>query len=169
MSYARQMLDTYSRTFNVDAGLLAAAIDALSDCVQACNADNAGPVQVTGLTNATHVAAGERCSLAVSLAWAGADTAPAMPSATAAQPPARTSSRDRRKTFIVFPLGFPARQACHCVRTEPRPARLIHRGASRAPCHDHPAFRAVTTKRSHTTLLTLVARRVFTGPGPLRR
>ena len=41
MSYARQMLDTYSRTFNADAGLLAAAIDALSDCVQACNADNA--------------------------------------------------------------------------------------------------------------------------------
>ncbi|HEX3312119.1 MAG TPA: four-helix bundle copper-binding protein, partial [Streptosporangiaceae bacterium] len=41
MSYARQMLDTYSRTFDVDAGLLAAAIDALSDCVQACNADNA--------------------------------------------------------------------------------------------------------------------------------
>ena len=41
MSYARQMLDTYSRTFNVDAGVLAAAIDALSDCVQACNADNA--------------------------------------------------------------------------------------------------------------------------------
>ena len=41
MSYARQILDTYSRTFDVDAGLLAAAIDALSDCVQACNADNA--------------------------------------------------------------------------------------------------------------------------------
>ena len=41
MSYARQMLDTYPRTVNVDAGLLAAAIDALSDCVQACNADNA--------------------------------------------------------------------------------------------------------------------------------
>ena len=39
MSYARQMLDTYSRTFNVDAGLLAAGIDALSDCVQACTAD----------------------------------------------------------------------------------------------------------------------------------
>jgi Domain of Unknown Function (DUF326) len=39
MSYARQMLDTYSRTFNVDAGLLAAAIDALSDCAQACTAD----------------------------------------------------------------------------------------------------------------------------------
>ena len=41
MSYARQMLDTYSRTFNIDADLLAAAIDALSDCAQACNADNA--------------------------------------------------------------------------------------------------------------------------------
>jgi hypothetical protein len=41
MSYARQMLDTYPRTFNADAGLLAATIDALSDCVQACNADNA--------------------------------------------------------------------------------------------------------------------------------
>jgi ferredoxin len=41
MSYARQMLDTYSRTFNVDADLLAAAIDALNDCAQACNADNA--------------------------------------------------------------------------------------------------------------------------------
>lgn len=35
MSYARQMLDTYPRTFNVDAGLLAAAIDALDDCAQA--------------------------------------------------------------------------------------------------------------------------------------
>jgi hypothetical protein len=41
MSYARQMLDTYPRNFNVDADLLAAAIDALDDCVQACNADNA--------------------------------------------------------------------------------------------------------------------------------
>jgi hypothetical protein len=39
--YARQMLDTYSRTFDVDADVLAAAIDALSDCAQACNADNA--------------------------------------------------------------------------------------------------------------------------------
>src|SRR5580692_9449459 len=35
------MLDTYSRTFDVDADVLAAAIDALSDCAQACNADNA--------------------------------------------------------------------------------------------------------------------------------
>jgi hypothetical protein len=39
MSYARPMLDSYPRTVNLDAGLLAAAIDALSDCVQACTAD----------------------------------------------------------------------------------------------------------------------------------
>jgi uncharacterized membrane protein len=41
MSYARQMLDTFSRTVNVDPGVLAAAIDAMSDCAQACTADNA--------------------------------------------------------------------------------------------------------------------------------
>jgi uncharacterized membrane protein len=39
MSYARQLLDTYPGTVSVDAGVLAAAIDALSDCAQACNAD----------------------------------------------------------------------------------------------------------------------------------
>ena len=38
MSYAKQMLDTYPRDFNVDASVLAAAIDALSDCAQACTA-----------------------------------------------------------------------------------------------------------------------------------
>ena len=41
MSYARQMLDTFSRTVNVDLDVLAAAIDAMSDCAQACTADNA--------------------------------------------------------------------------------------------------------------------------------
>jgi Domain of Unknown Function (DUF326) len=41
LGYARQMLDTYPRTFAVDADVLAAAIDALTDCAQACNADNA--------------------------------------------------------------------------------------------------------------------------------
>jgi hypothetical protein len=41
MSYARQMLDTFSRNVDVDADLLAAAIDAMSDCAQACTADNA--------------------------------------------------------------------------------------------------------------------------------
>lgn len=40
MSYARQMLDAFPGTISVDAGVLAAAIDALSDCAQACNADN---------------------------------------------------------------------------------------------------------------------------------
>jgi len=39
MSYARQMLNTYPHHSRIDAGVLAAAIDALSDCVQACTAD----------------------------------------------------------------------------------------------------------------------------------
>jgi Domain of Unknown Function (DUF326) len=39
MSYARQLLDTYPGTVNVDASVLAATIDALSDCAQACTAD----------------------------------------------------------------------------------------------------------------------------------
>jgi hypothetical protein len=45
VSYAKQLLDTYPRDFNVDARLLAATIDALSDCTQACTAcaDDAFP------------------------------------------------------------------------------------------------------------------------------
>jgi hypothetical protein len=39
MSYARQMLDTYPRALTVDASVLAAAIDAITDCAQACIAD----------------------------------------------------------------------------------------------------------------------------------
>jgi hypothetical protein len=39
MSYARQMVDSYPRTVDLDAGLLAATIDALNDCGQACTAD----------------------------------------------------------------------------------------------------------------------------------
>ena len=39
MTYARQMLDSYPPTVDVDAGVLAAAIDAISDCAQACAAD----------------------------------------------------------------------------------------------------------------------------------
>jgi hypothetical protein len=38
MSYAKQMLDTYPKSFNLDADLLAGALDALSDCAQACTA-----------------------------------------------------------------------------------------------------------------------------------
>ena len=51
MSYARQMLDTYPRTFDVDADVLAAAIDALSDCAQACNADNAADLGEQNVTS----------------------------------------------------------------------------------------------------------------------
>jgi len=39
MSYARQMLSTYPHQSRIDAGVLAGAIDALSDCVHACTAD----------------------------------------------------------------------------------------------------------------------------------
>jgi hypothetical protein len=39
MGYARQLLDTYPGTVNADAGVLAATLDALSDCAQACAAD----------------------------------------------------------------------------------------------------------------------------------
>ena len=39
MSYAGEMLGTYPGAINVDAGVLAAAIDAVSDCAQACAAD----------------------------------------------------------------------------------------------------------------------------------
>jgi hypothetical protein len=49
MSYARAMLDTYSRAFDVDAGVLAAAIDALSNCAQACAADTAADLSAPNL------------------------------------------------------------------------------------------------------------------------
>ncbi len=39
MSYARQMLNTYPTALDVDADALAAAIDAINDCAQACVAD----------------------------------------------------------------------------------------------------------------------------------
>ena len=39
MSYARPLLDTYPRTVNVDAGVLAGTIDAVNDRAQACTAD----------------------------------------------------------------------------------------------------------------------------------
>ena len=50
MSYARQLLDSYQGTVNVDVTLLAAAIDAISDCAQVCIADtdaNLGEQDVT--------------------------------------------------------------------------------------------------------------------------
>jgi hypothetical protein len=51
MSYARQMLDTFARSANIDADTLAAAIDALSDCGQACNADNAADLSEPNLAD----------------------------------------------------------------------------------------------------------------------
>jgi hypothetical protein len=39
VSYARQLLDTYPGTLNADPEMLAATLDALSDCAQACTAD----------------------------------------------------------------------------------------------------------------------------------
>ena len=39
MSYARQLLDSQQGTANMDIALLAATIDAISDCAQACTAD----------------------------------------------------------------------------------------------------------------------------------
>jgi hypothetical protein len=39
MSYARQLLDAHPGPIGVDADVLAATIDALDDCVQACTAD----------------------------------------------------------------------------------------------------------------------------------
>lgn len=38
MPYAKPMLDTYPRDFNVDAGLLSRCIEACYDCAQACTA-----------------------------------------------------------------------------------------------------------------------------------
>ena len=50
MTYARQMLDTYPRAWTIDADVLAAAIDALSDCTQACHADNAADLSEQNVT-----------------------------------------------------------------------------------------------------------------------
>lgn len=49
MSYARQLLDTYPRTYRVDEDALAAVIDALTDCAQACTADVSADLSEPGL------------------------------------------------------------------------------------------------------------------------
>ena len=61
MSYARQMLDTYPGTFGVDAAMLAAAIDALTDCAQACIADTDADLSeqdVTGMVKCIRLCLG---------------------------------------------------------------------------------------------------------------
>ena len=50
MSYARQLLDTYPTTYRVDDDVLAAAIDALTDCTQACTADVSADLSEPQLT-----------------------------------------------------------------------------------------------------------------------
>ncbi len=50
MSYARQMLDTYPTAVDVDADVLAAAIDAINDCAQACIADTDADLSEQHLT-----------------------------------------------------------------------------------------------------------------------
>ena len=50
MSYARRLLDTYSDTFDIEAGVLAATIDALNDCAQACTADTAADLSERNVT-----------------------------------------------------------------------------------------------------------------------
>jgi hypothetical protein len=50
MSYARPMLDSYQNTTSADAALLAAAIDAISDCTQACIADTDADLSEQNLT-----------------------------------------------------------------------------------------------------------------------
>jgi uncharacterized membrane protein len=49
MSYARQLLDAYPGSVTADAGVLAATIDALSDCAQACIADADGDLREQNL------------------------------------------------------------------------------------------------------------------------
>jgi hypothetical protein len=50
MSYARQMLDSRPRTVSADAGVLAATIDALNDCAQACTADTGADLSEQNVT-----------------------------------------------------------------------------------------------------------------------
>jgi len=55
MTYARQMLDSYPGVLTIDACTLAATIDALNDCYQACTADADADL------GEDHVAALARC------------------------------------------------------------------------------------------------------------
>ncbi len=80
MSYARQMLETYPHTLSVDAGDLAAAIDALEDCAQACAADVAadlGEQNVTEMVRCIRLCldCGDICSATVGVVSRQADFA----------------------------------------------------------------------------------------------
>ena len=51
MSYSKRMLDTYPRIVALDADVLAAAIEALHDCAQACAADVDADLSEPNLTD----------------------------------------------------------------------------------------------------------------------
>jgi hypothetical protein len=51
MSYAKRLLDTYPRTVALDTDTLAAAIDALNDCAQACTTDVDADLSEPNLTD----------------------------------------------------------------------------------------------------------------------
>lgn len=50
MSYARKLLDTYPHAVALDTGILAAAIEAMNDCAQACLADVDADLSAPNLT-----------------------------------------------------------------------------------------------------------------------
>jgi hypothetical protein len=79
MSYARQMLNTYAGTVGAD--VLAAAIEALSDCTQACIADTAadlGEHDVTEMTRCIRLCqdCADVCTATVGVASRQADYDP---------------------------------------------------------------------------------------------
>jgi hypothetical protein len=51
MSYARRLLDTYAHGGAVDSDVLAAAIEAMNDCAQACTADVDADLSEANLTD----------------------------------------------------------------------------------------------------------------------
>ena len=86
MSYATQLLDTYPRTFNVDAGVLAATIDALNDCAQACTADADDDLSEQNLPELV------KC---IRLSWTAPTSAPPPSGSQAARPSTTPTSPGR--------------------------------------------------------------------------
>jgi ferredoxin len=106
MSYARQLLDTYPGTLSADAGMLAAIIDALNDCAQACTADADADLREQDLAEMV------KC---IRLCLDCADVCTATVGVVAA----------RRTTTLVSP--------CRCWRPARPPARAAAMSASGMP------------------------------------
>jgi len=121
MSYARPMLDTYPRALNVDADLLASAIDALSDCAQACTADTDADLSEPDLAEMVRcirlcLHCTDVCTATVAvisrLAWSGRCWRPAWPSAGAAVTSASGMPRTTRTAGSApRPAGAASRPA----------------------------------------------------------